>query len=212
MNERTPKYLLPPDSSTWIKGIRRGQSLADWALVVAVAAVYFGAAKLGLTMALVAEQVTAVWPPTGIALAALVLFGIRLWPGIALGAVLANLTAHEPLAVACGIALGNTLEAVLGAYLLRRLVEFRASLARIKDVFGLIGLAAGLSPIVSASIGVTSLCLGGVQPWDRYGSIWWVWWQGDAMGDLVTAPVLLTCLTKARIGVQTAGRAAVSGH
>jgi len=186
----------------------RGRSLAYWALVAAVAAVYFGAAKLGLTMALVAEQVTAVWPPTGIALAALVLFGNRLWPGIALGAFLANLTAHEPLASACGIALGNTLEAVLGAYLLRRFVEFRPSLARIKDVFGLIGLAAGLSPIVSATIGVTSLCLGGVQPWDRYGSIWWVWWQGDAMGDLVTAPVLLTCLTKARIGVQTAGRAA----
>ena len=103
----------------------RGRSLAYWALVVAVAAVYFGAAKLGLTMALVAEQVTAVWPPTGIALAALVLFGNRLWPGIALGAFLANLTAHEPLASACGIALGNTLEAVLGAYLLRRFVEFR---------------------------------------------------------------------------------------
>src|SRR5437660_7200486 len=122
--------------------IMRGRSLAYWALVVAVAAAYFGAAKLGLTMALVAEQVTAVWPPTGIALAALVLFGNRLWPGIALGALLANLTAHEPLASACGIALGNTLEAVLGAYLLRRFVEFRASLARIKDVFGLIGLAA----------------------------------------------------------------------
>src|SRR5256885_12007648 len=73
-----------------------------------LAAVYFGAAKLGLTMAFVAEQVTAVWPPTGIALASLLVFGYRLWPGILLGAFLANATANEPLGTAAGIALGNT--------------------------------------------------------------------------------------------------------
>src|SRR5262245_38894682 len=76
-----------------------------------LAAVYFGAAKLGLTMALVAEQVTAVWPPTGIALAALLLFGSRAWPGITLGAFLANATVNAPPAAVAGIALGNTLEA-----------------------------------------------------------------------------------------------------
>src|SRR5262249_37917667 len=79
------------------------------------AAVYFGAAKLGLSMAFVAEQVTAVWPPTGIALAALLLFGYRAWPGITLGAFLANATANAPLATAASIALGNTLEALAGA-------------------------------------------------------------------------------------------------
>jgi PAS domain S-box-containing protein len=157
-----------------------------------IAAVYFGAAKLGLTMAFVAEQVTAVWPPTGIALAALLLFGYRLWPGIALGAFLANATANAPLATAMGIALGNTLGALAGAWMLRRPVHFDPALGRVKDVLGLVVLAAGLSTMVSATIGVTSLCLGGVKPWAAYPALWSVWWLGDAMGDLVVAPLLLT--------------------
>jgi two-component system CheB/CheR fusion protein len=156
---------------------------------LAVALVYFAAAKLGLTMAFVAEQVSPVWPPTGIALAAMLL-DRRLWPGIALGAFFANLTAHEPVATAAGIATGNTLEAVLGAWLLRR-SGTRPSLERLRDVLALIGLAALGSTTVSATIGVTSLCLGGVQPWHDFGSLWWVWWIGDAMGDLVMAPLLL---------------------
>lgn len=158
---------------------------------LALAAVYFGAAELGLSMAFVAEQVTVVWPPTGIALAAVLLFGYRAWPGIALGALLANAMANEPLPVACGIALGNTLEALVGAWLLHRFVRFRIALERLTDVLGLVFLAAGVSTTVSATIGVTSLCLGGVQPWDAYGSLWGLWWLGDGMGDLVMAPVLL---------------------
>src|SRR5262249_23092778 len=118
----------------------------DWAFypvqVAFLAAVYFGAAKLGLSMAFVAEQVTAVWPPTGIALAALLLFGSRAWPGITLGAFLANATANAPLATAAGIALGNTLGALLGAWLLRRLVGFDKALERVQDVLGLVVLAA----------------------------------------------------------------------
>jgi PAS domain S-box-containing protein len=157
-----------------------------------LAAVYFAAAKLGLTMAFVAEQVTAVWPPTGIALTALLLFGYRAWPGIALGAFLANATTNAPLATAAGIALGNTLEALLGAWLLRRLVQFDPALGRVKDVLGLVVLAAALSTMVSATIGVTSLCLGGVTPWTAYAAVWSVWWLGDALGDLVVAPLLLT--------------------
>jgi integral membrane sensor domain MASE1 len=157
--------------------------------VLIVAGTYFGAAKLGLTMAFVAEQVTPVWPPTGIALAVMWL-DPRLWPGIALGAFLANVTTHEPVATACGIAAGNTAEAVLGAWLLRQ-AGFRASLARLRDVLALLVLAAGLSTMVSATVGVTSLCLGGVHPWSSFASLWWVWWVGDAMGDVVVAPMLL---------------------
>src|SRR6516165_10438698 len=157
-----------------------------------LAAVYFGAAKVGLSMAFVAEQVTAVWPPTGIALAALLLFGYRAWPAITLGAFLANATASAPLATAAAIALGNTLEALLGAWLLRRLVGFDKALERAQDVLGLVVLAAAVSTMVSATIGVTSLCLGGVKPWTAYPTLWSVWWLGDAMGDLVVAPLLLT--------------------
>jgi integral membrane sensor domain MASE1 len=127
-----------------------------------LAVVYFASARLGLSLAFVAEQVSPVWPPTGIALAAVLLFGDRVWPGIALGAFSANIMAHEPLLTACGIALGNTLEALVGAWLLRR-VRFQNSLERVRDAIALILLAAGLSTMVSATIGVTSLCLGGVE-------------------------------------------------
>src|SRR5207302_10530649 len=101
--------------------------------VLALAGVYFAAARLGLSLAFLAEQVTVVWPPTGIALAAVLLFGPRAWPGIALGAFLANITRHEPLGTACGVAAGNTLEALLGAWLLQRVVGFRTTLDRIQD-------------------------------------------------------------------------------
>jgi PAS domain S-box-containing protein len=167
------------------------------ALILGLAAVYFGAAKVGLSLAIMAEQVSAVWPPTGIALVAVLVFGYHVWPGIVLGAFLANATANEPLVTAIGIAVGNTLESLAGAWLLRRCVDFDNSLERLKDVLGLIVLAAGASTTVSATVGVLSLCLGGVQPWSDFGSLWSVWWLGDAMGNLVVAPVLLTA-TKGR--------------
>jgi protein-histidine pros-kinase len=163
-----------------------------------LAAVYFGTATVGLSLAVMHPNVTLVWPPTGIALAALLLFGGRLWPGIALGAFLANAFTAVPVVTAGGIALGNTLEAVAGAYLLRRVVRFRNSLGRLPDVLGLVVLAAVLSTTVSATIGVASLCLGGAAPWALYGSLWWQWWLGDAMGALVVAPVLLTWGTPPR--------------
>jgi integral membrane sensor domain MASE1 len=143
-------------------------------------------------MAFVAEPVTAVWLPTGIALAALPLVGYRAWPGIPRGAVLANATANAPPGTAAGIALGNTLEALLGAGLLRRLVGFDKGLGRVQDVLGLVVLAAGVSTMVRATIGATNLCLGGVKPWATYPVLWGVWWLGDAMRDLLVAPLLLS--------------------
>jgi PAS domain S-box-containing protein len=163
------------------------------AQVGGLALVYLGAAKLGLAMAFLAEQVTPVWPPTGIALAALLLRGPRLWPGVALGAFLANLTTpHETALTACGIAAGNTLEAVVGAGLLHCLVGPRPLFGRLKDVVGFVVLAALLSTAVCATAGVASLCWGGVHPWSAFGSLWKVWWLGDVMGNLVVAPLLLT--------------------
>ena len=173
--------------------------LASIAMVLGTAAVYVVAADLGLRLALVADQVTLVWPPTGIALAALLVLGNRLTPGIALGAFVANITHHEPVGTACGIALGNTLEAVVGAWLLRR-VGFDPALERLRDVLALIVLAALGSTVVAATIGVTSLCLGGVQPWNAFASLWWTWWVGDAMGDLVMAPLLLVWSCAPRSG------------
>lgn len=155
-----------------------------------LAAVYYGASKFGFSLAYVAEQVTVVWPPTGIALAAVLLLGPRVWPGIFLGAFLTNATAHEPVLVALGIATGNTLEALTGAWLLRRYAEPGPYLVHVRGVLGLI-LFSVISTTVSATIGTTSLCLGGVQSWANYPSLWFVWWLGDVGGALIAAPFLL---------------------
>jgi PAS domain S-box-containing protein len=164
------------------------------ALFGAVTAAYYGTAKLGLALAFAHSSVTAVWAPTGIALAAILLWGYRLWPAVALGAFLANLGTGVPLLVVFGIATGNTLEALLGAWLLS-LVGFRRTLDRVRDVLSLIVLAAMVSTTVSATIGVSSLYAGEILPARELSSTWLVWWLGDSGGDLLVAPVLLLLFT-----------------
>jgi len=171
------------------------------ALIVGLAAVYVVVARLGLSLAFVAEQVTVVWPPTGLAVAALLLLGLRTWPSIALGAFVANLLADAPPATAAGIALGNTLEAVVAAWALGR-IELRPALDRLRDAVGLIALAAGLSTMLSATIGVASLCAGGLEPWERFAPLWRVWWLGDATGAVVVAPLLLAWSVVWRDGLE----------
>jgi diguanylate cyclase (GGDEF)-like protein/PAS domain S-box-containing protein len=171
--------------------------------VLAVAAAYFGAAKAGLLLAYENSSVTAVWPPTGIALAALVVWGRRLWPGVALGAFLANSWTGVPLVTVLGITTGNTLEAVAGASLLRT-VRFRPSLERARDVVALAALAAGLSTMVSATVGVASLRLGGAIAPHHIPSVWRTWWLGDAGGDLLVAPFLLVFATMPRTRLRPA--------
>src|SRR6266568_2842702 len=112
------------------------------AKIGAVAAVYFSAAKLGLLAAVAQKVVSSAWPPTGVALATLLLLGVRFWPGIALGAFLLNWTSGVPTAGAAGIAAGNTLEAVTSVLLLRRVANFRPSLAGLRDVLALVTPAA----------------------------------------------------------------------
>jgi signal transduction histidine kinase/integral membrane sensor domain MASE1 len=167
--------------------------------MAAIAAAYFVAARLGFTLAFVAEQVTTVWPAAGIALGAVIIFGYRVWPGILAGALLANLTANEPLPVAGAITLGNTLEALAGAWLLRRVVGFDRSLERIRDVLGLVVLAALGSTLLAATIGSATLCAAGLQPWSAFRVLWLDWWLGDALGDLLVAPAILTWPTWRRV-------------
>ncbi len=163
--------------------------------VVVVSLLYVATAKLGLMYAVVGNSVTVVWPPSGIALAAILVYGYRLVPGIALGAFLANAWTGASLLTACGIAIGNTLEALTGAFLLNRLAQFRNSLDRVRDVFALFTLAATGSTMISAGIGVVALALGGVIPLSDYGVVWLKWWLGDMMGILVVAPPLLVWLS-----------------
>ena len=163
---------------------------SDLLVALGVAVLYVVAARLGLALALAAPQVSAVWPPTGLALVALLRFGPRAIPGIFVGALFANATAEEPLLVATGIAIGNTLEAVVGTALLRR-VGFDDRLARPRDALALLG-AALASPLVSATIGTVCLVVGQVQPPGSLAGLWRVWWLGDALGALILAPLLLT--------------------
>lgn len=156
-----------------------------------IAAAYFLVAKLGLAFAVIAGNVTLIWPPTGLALFALLVFGLRFWPWVFLGAFLISLTTDVPVATAVLIAIGNCLEAVTGAYLLR-LARFQPGLRHVRDVVLLIVLAAGISTMISATVGTASLYLGQVIPSDRLGYAWLVWWMGDAMGDLVFASLFLS--------------------
>jgi PAS domain S-box-containing protein len=160
--------------------------------------IYVGTATLGLSLDAVSSIATAVWPPTGIALAALTLYGARLWPGIAVGALLANIWAGVPAVAAGGIAVGNTLEALLGAFLLQRVVWFHPALDRLRDVLGLVILAAGFISPVSATIGVTAGWWGGVISPAAYTKAWWTWWLGDAMGALIVAPLVFVWSTGTR--------------
>jgi diguanylate cyclase (GGDEF)-like protein/PAS domain S-box-containing protein len=153
-------------------------------------AVYFGSAKLGLSLAFSHPSVSAISPLTGLALAAVVLGGYRMLPAVALGAFLANITSSAPLGAVIAITVGNTLEAFVGAALLKR-TGFRASLERIRDVVAIVALAAVVSTAVSATVGVAGLTAFGALPGAQAPGAWRIWWLGDMGGDLLVATALL---------------------
>jgi signal transduction histidine kinase len=175
--------------------VRTRISLGLFVEVTILAVAYIVAARLGLMLDPVRGFATVVWAPTGVSLAALLLFGPRITPGVFVGAFVVNVWVGAPVPVALGIAVGNTLEAVLGAYAVRRLTGFNGSFSRLRHVAGLIVPAAILSTLVSATIGVTSLALGGIVSLSHFWATWQAWWVGDALGDLVVAPLILTWAT-----------------
>ncbi len=159
-------------------------------MTLAVAAVYYAGAQLGLLQELVRGQVTPLWPPTGIALACLLLLGPRSWPGITLGALAVNAPiGPAPLAVLAIVA-GNTL-APLCAYLLLRRAGFRTELNRLRDALALVFLGALAGMLISSTLGTAVLVLADALPASAFWPTWSVWWTGDAMGVLVVTPLLL---------------------
>jgi serine phosphatase RsbU (regulator of sigma subunit)/integral membrane sensor domain MASE1 len=183
-----------------IRGFTRRFESAGILYVLAilfVAAVYVVFAKIGLSLAFSVRQVTPVWPPSGIAVAVLLLGGFRFWPAIYLGAFVANALSAEPLLTAAGIAVGNTLGPVIGAFLLRRF-SFKSSLDRVHDVLALTALGGLLAMTVPASLGTLNLAIAGIIPWSDYLAVWQRWWAGDAVGVLLFAPLLLTWATESR--------------
>jgi diguanylate cyclase (GGDEF)-like protein len=168
-----------------------GKKREDLAIVAVLAVVYFGTAKLGLRFAYVNPSATALWAPTGIALAAFLIFGLRAWPGAFLGAFFANLTTAGSVLTSIGIATGNTLEGVAGCYLVRRFARGQQAFERAHDIFKFAFLAGMVSTAISATVGVTSLSLGGFADWTEYGPIWRTWWLGDGVGAVIVTPLVL---------------------
>jgi integral membrane sensor domain MASE1 len=158
--------------------------------ICVIAALYFGSAKVGLLQQLVRGQVTPLWPPSGIAVASLLLRGPRVWPGIALGAFLVNVSLGPSLPAVLAIVAGNTLAPVCSYALLRR-TGFRNSLDRLRDALALVFLGAFTGMLVSSTTGSATLVLAGVLGGGDFWPTWSVWWTGDAMGVMVVTPVLL---------------------
>src|SRR5437879_6083404 len=162
----------------WYPSQRKQGYFSYVGAILTLFAIYFSTARLGLSLDAVSRFATLVWLPSGMALAALLLFGYRLWPGILIGAFLVNLFNGAPLVVAVGIGIGNTLEALVGTYLLKR-KGFSHSLDRLRDVLVLVLLAIPVSALISATIGVSSLFLGKVIAFSSYYPTWQAWWVGD---------------------------------
>lgn len=158
--------------------------------IVLFAFIYFLAARFGLSFNPIGGVATPIWPPTGIALAAVFLYGYHLLVAVAIGAFTINLLATGSLLAAFGIATGNALETLLAVYFLRR-TGFDNRLIRYRDVIGLVGIGALGSTLVSAGTGVlTTWSLGILSPNDVF-KAFRVWWGGDALADLVISPLLL---------------------
>jgi integral membrane sensor domain MASE1 len=165
--------------------------------LAAVAAAYYVSARIGLQQQLVRGQVTPFWPPTGIGLVALLLWGPRMWPGIAIGAFAVNVTLGPSLLPVLAIVAGNTLAPVCAWLLLRR-VGFRTQLDRLRDALALVFLGALTGMLISATLGAGVLVMSGALPAGDFWPTWSVWWTGDAMGVLVITPFLLSLRTLRR--------------
>ena len=178
----------------------RNLKLTTFTRVVVLIALYFIGGLVGKQTSFLSGSVALVWPPAGIALAAILLFGYRFWPGVALGAVLFSLMNGMPLGFfTLGTAIGNTMGAIVCAYLLERFIAFDNAMERTRDVTGFIGLACFLGTTVNAAFNVVSLAYGGSVAWDNLFSITLVWWVPNALAGLVVAPFIITWATPSAI-------------
>jgi PAS domain S-box-containing protein len=180
-DRRLARLRATPAGRRWLYG----------AGILALAVLYYVAAKIGLRLAYLNGAVTALWPPVGVGIAALVLYGPRLWPGIVIGDLLVG-DYSTPLGTVLGQTVGNTLEVVVAAMLMRRLCGGRRpAMDRVGDVFALVA-AGAVGTAISASFGATSLRLGDVISAHEFGEVWRTWWLSDFSGALVVTPLLLT--------------------
>jgi signal transduction histidine kinase len=176
-----------------LRGTRHGGAVLYGSSVALLALGYYLAGRIGLELAYLDGAVAALWPPAGLGLAVLFLYGVRLWPGIVIGDLLLG-DYSTPFGTIVGQTLGNTLAVVIAALVLRRLTGGRGNLDRVFDVLALVACAF-VAAVISAAFGPTSLRLGDVIAADELGRVFRTWTLGDASGVLVVAPVLMTWAT-----------------
>ena len=161
------------------------------AQVIGLAAIYVVSAKLSLALAIPPGYATPIWPPAGIALAALLFFGRRAWPGIWLGAAAVNYAVESSLVSAFTIGVGNSLEGVVAALLVERRQSDPRDFRRAEDVVSFIVICV-IAASVAASVASVALALNNSLPWALAFRNWWTWWQGDLAGMIIVAPLLLS--------------------
>jgi PAS domain S-box-containing protein len=181
-----------------LKKFRSSFRTPDWrsisryfAQLLGVAAVYFALAKFGLQLASINPSASPIWPPTGVAIAAVLLCGVRIWPAILVGAFAANATTAGTWETSAVIAFGNTLEAVAGGYLTRIWSQGRLTFNSPAGVARFALILVGIASVISASIGVSTLCAAGLASWNDFRAIWTTWWLGDLAGGLVVTPFVV---------------------
>ncbi len=192
----------------------QNQNLTTFTRVVVLIALYFVGGLIGKETTFLSGSVALVWPPAGIALAAILLFGYRFWPGVALGAVLFSFMNGMPFGFfTLGTAIGNTMGAVVCAFLLKKIIAFDNAMERIRDVTGYIGLACFLGTTVNAAFNVVSLAYSGAVAWDNLFPTTLVWWVPNALAGLVVAPFIITWATPSAIrwNVRLITEAAICG-
>lgn len=167
-----------------------------------LAIVYFAAAELGLSLASLHTNVTPVWPPAGIAIASLLIFGRKLWPGIFLGALAANWLTNIHSLAAVVIAIGNTLLPLVAYSLLLRIGRWQRSLDSVGAVMSFVVCAVVVAPLISATIGSLSLCVAGAAEWAGFSSLWLTWWMGDGFGALIVGSLLLSWSEPGRLNAR----------
>jgi PAS domain S-box-containing protein len=172
------------------------RNLTTFTRVVVLIALYFIGGLIGKETTFLSGSVALVWPPAGIAIAAILLFGYRFWPGVALGAVLFSSMNGMPFGLfTLGTAIGNTMGAIVCAFLLKKFIRFENTMERTRDVTGYIGMACILGTTVNAAFNVVSLAYSGAVAWDDFFSTTLVWWVPNALSGLVVAPFIITWST-----------------
>ncbi len=168
--------------------------------ILRLALAYFVTGKLALILAVPPGYATAIWPPSGIALAGILVLGWRAWPGVLLGSFLVNVSFDYSLIMSLGIPLvigsGAALQAVIGAILVRRFASFPNDLANVNEVFAFLFWGGLVSCLVNATLSVTTLMLTGKITGSNFLFNWWTWWLGDVIGILIFTPLLLVWVLK----------------